>query len=222
MHNSKHLYSSMEDSRTCLTSDSSLPVASIKSVRWTSGNARGSDILRVASASFRTKRSKRRYLSSGCIHAVVTLRGGFMYAGNFMTANNGTAFIRTLRLSPAFVDRYDDAGLRGLFANLLDQIDTTLGRLSCWHSLIAELIKSWPIIQRVGRKTEKKRLAERLLRLSKETQWQQVRAEISDKDMAMLDDIVRARLNRCVRRIQKSLTQRPRRHPHRASSPVRT
>jgi hypothetical protein len=42
-----------------------------------------------------------------------------MYAGNFMTANNGTAFIRALRLSPAFVDRYDDAGLRGLFANLL-------------------------------------------------------------------------------------------------------
>jgi hypothetical protein len=60
-----------------------------------------------------------------------------MYAGNFMTAKNGTAFIRALRLSPAFVDRYDDAGLRGLFANLLDQIDTTLGRLFCWHSLIA-------------------------------------------------------------------------------------
>ena len=114
-------------------------------------------------------RNNPLYLSSGCIHAVVTLRGGFMYAGNFMTANNGTAFIRTLRLSPAFVDRYDDAGLRGLFANLLDQIDTTLGRFSCWHSLIAELIKSWPIIQRVGRKTERKRLAERLLRLSKET-----------------------------------------------------
>jgi hypothetical protein len=88
--------------------------------------------------------------------------------------------------------------------------------------LIVELIKSWPIIQRVGRKTEKKRLAERLLRLSKETQWQQVRAEFSDTDMAMLDDIVRAQLNRGVRRIQKSLTQRPRRHADRASSPVRT
>ena len=144
-----------------------------------------------------------------------------MYAGNFMTANNGTAFIRTLRLSPAFVDRYDDAGLRGLFANLLDQIDTTLGRLSCWHPLIAELIKSWPIIQRVGRKTEKKRLAERLLRLSKETQWHQVCAEFSDTDMAMLDDIVRAQLNRGVRSIQKSITSRPRRHTDRASSPVR-
>jgi len=44
----------------------------------------------------------------------------------------------------------------------------------------SELIKSWPIIQRVGRKTEKKRLAERLLRLSKETRWQQVCAEFSD------------------------------------------
>jgi len=171
-------------------------------------------------------RNNPLYLSSGCIHAVVTLRGGFMYAGNFMTANNGTGFIRTLRLSPAFVGRYDDAGLRGLFANLLDQIDTTLGRLSCWHSLIVELIKSWPIIQRVGRKTETKRLAERLLRLSKETQWQQVRAEFSDTDMAMLDDIVRAQLNRGVnqgvRSIQKPLTQRPRRHTDRASSPVRT
>jgi hypothetical protein len=167
-------------------------------------------------------RNNPLYLSSGCIHAVVTLRGGFMYAGNFMTANNGTAFIRTLRLSPAFVGRYDDAGLRGLFANLLDQIDTTLGRLSCWHSLIAELIKSWPIIQRVGRKMEKKRLAERLLKLSKETQWQQVRAEFSDIDMAMLDDIVRAQLNRGVRSIQRSLTSRPRRHTDRASSPVRT
>jgi hypothetical protein len=110
------------------------------------------------------------YLSSGCIYAVATFRGGFMYARNFMTANNGTAFIRTLRLSPAFVDRYDDAGLRGLFANLLDQIDTTLRRFSCWHSLIAELVNSWPIIQRVVRKTEKNHLAERLLRLSKETQ----------------------------------------------------
>jgi hypothetical protein len=97
-------------------------------------------------------RTNPLYLSSGCIHAVVTLRDGFMYAGNFMTASNGTAFIRTLRLSPAFVRQYDDAGLRGLFANLLDQIDTTLGRLSCWHSSIAELIKSWPIIQRFGRK----------------------------------------------------------------------
>jgi hypothetical protein len=94
-----------------------------------------------------------------------------MYAGNFMTANDGTAFIRALRLSPAFVDRYDDAGLRGLFASLLDQIETTLGRLSCWHSFIAELIKSWPIIQRVGRKMEMKLLAERLLRLPKQTQW---------------------------------------------------
>jgi hypothetical protein len=167
-------------------------------------------------------RNNPLYLSSGHIHAVVTLRGGFMYAGNFMTANNGTAFIRTLRLSPVFVERYDDAGLRGLFANLLDQIDTTLGRLSCWQSLIAELIKSWPIIQRVGRKTEKKRLAERLLRLSKETQWQQVRAEFSDTDMAMLDDIVRVQLNRGVRCIQKSVTQRPRRHTDHASSPVRT
>jgi hypothetical protein len=157
------------------------------------------------------------YLSSGCIHAVVTLRGGFMYAGNFMTANNGTAFIRTLRLSPAFVDQYDDAGLRGLFANLLDQIDTTLGRLSCWHSLIAELIKSWPIIERVGRKTEMKLLAERLLRLPKQTQWQQVCAEFSVTDMATLDDIVRAQLNRGVRGIQKSLTPRPRRHTVRAS-----
>jgi hypothetical protein len=166
-------------------------------------------------------RNNPLYLSSGYIHAVVTLRGGFMYAGNFMTANNGTAFIRTLRLSPAFIDRYDDAGLRGLFANLLDQIDTTLGRLSCWHSLIAELIKSWPIIQRVGRKTEKKRLTERLLRLSKDTQWQQVCAGFSDTDMAMLDDIVRAQLNRGVRSIQKSPTQRPRRHTNRASSPVR-
>jgi hypothetical protein len=145
-----------------------------------------------------------------------------MYAGNFMTANNGTTFIRTLRLSPAFVGRYDDAGLRGLFANLLEQIETTLGRLSCWHSLIAELIKSWPIIQRVGRKTEKRRLAERLLKLSKETQWQQICAEFSDTDMASLDDIVRAQLNRGVRRIQKSLAQRPRRHIDRASSPVRT
>jgi hypothetical protein len=144
-----------------------------------------------------------------------------MYAGNFMTANNGAAFIRALRLSPAFVDRYDDAGLRGLFANLLEQIDTTLGRLSCWHSLIVELIKSWPIIQRTGRKTEKKRLAERLLRLSKESQWQQVSAEFSDTDMAMLDDIVRAQLNRGVRSIQKSITSRPRRHINRASSPVR-
>jgi hypothetical protein len=139
-----------------------------------------------------------------------------------MTANNGTAFIRTLRLSPAFVDRYDDAGLRGLFANLLDQIDTTLGRLSCWHSLIAELIKSWPIIQGIGRKTEMKLLAERLSRLPKQTQWQQVCAEFSDTDMATLDDIVRAQLNRGVRSIQKSLTQRPRRHTVRASSPVRT
>jgi hypothetical protein len=167
-------------------------------------------------------RNNPLYLSSGCIHAVVTLRGGFMYAGNFMTANNGAAFIRALRFSPAFVDRYDDAGLRGLFANLLDQIYTTLGRLSCWHSLIAELIKSWPIIQRIGRKTEKKRLAERLLRLSKESQWQQVCAEFSDTDMAMLDDIVRAQLNRGVRSIQRSITSRPRRHTVRASSPVRT
>lgn len=162
-------------------------------------------------------RNKPLYLSSGCIHAVVTLRGGFMYAGNFMTANNGAAFIRTLRLCPAFVDRYDDAGRRGLFANLLDQIDTTLGRVSCWHSLIAELIKSWPIIQRVGRKTERKRLAERLLGLSKETQWQQVCAEFSDTDMATLDGIVRAQLNRGVRSIQKSLSSRPRRHTDRAS-----
>ena len=167
-------------------------------------------------------RNNPLYLSSGCIHAVVTLRGGFMYAGNFMTANNGTAFIRTLRLSPAFVDRYDDAGLRGLFANLLDQVDTTLGRLSCWHSLIAELIKSWPIIERYGRKTEKKRLAERLLRLSKESPWQQVCAEFSDTDMAMLDDIVRTQSDRSVRRIQKSLTQRPRRRRNRVTSPVRT
>lgn len=167
-------------------------------------------------------RNNPLYLSSGCIHAVVTLRGGFMYAGNFMTANNGTAFIRTLRLSPAFVDRYDDAGLRGLFANLLDQIDTTLGRHSCWHSLIAELIKSWPIIQRVGRKTEKKRLAERLLSLFKESQWQQICAKFSDTDMATLDDIVRVQWSRGGRRIQKSLTQRPRRHRDRASSPVRT
>jgi hypothetical protein len=65
-----------------------------------------------------------------------------MYARNFITANNSIAFIRTLRLSLVFVDRYDDASLQGLFTNLLDQIDTTLRRLSCWHSLIAELIKS--------------------------------------------------------------------------------
>lgn len=140
-------------------------------------------------------RNNPLYLSSGCIHAVVTLRGGFMHAGNFMTANNGPAFIRALRFSPAFVDRYDDAGLRGLFANLLEQIDTTLGRHSCWHSLITELINSWPIVQRIGRRMEKKSLAERLLRLSKESQWQQVCAEFSDTDMTMLDDIVRAQLN---------------------------
>jgi hypothetical protein len=66
-----------------------------------------------------------------CRCDIETLRGGFMYAGNFITANNGLAFIRTPRLSPALVDRYDDASLRGLFANLLDQIDTTLERLSC-------------------------------------------------------------------------------------------
>ena len=148
-------------------------------------------------------RNNPLYLSSGCIHAVVTLRGGFMYAGNFMSANNGTAFIRTLRLSPAFIDRYDGASLRGLFANLVDQIDTTLGRLSCWHSLIAELIMSWPIIERVWRKTERKRVADRLLRLSKESQWQQVYAEFSDADMAMLDGIVRAQLKRSVRHIKK-------------------
>jgi hypothetical protein len=71
------------------------------------------------------------YFSSGYIHAVMTLSGGFIYAGNFMTANNGIAFIRTLRLSPVFVGRYDDTSLRGLFANLLDQIGITLGRLSC-------------------------------------------------------------------------------------------
>ena len=76
-------------------------------------------------------RTNPSYFSSGYIHAVMTLRGGFIYAGNFMTANNGIAFIRTLRLSPVFVGRYDDASLRGLFANLLDQIDITLSRLSC-------------------------------------------------------------------------------------------
>jgi hypothetical protein len=145
-----------------------------------------------------------------------------MYAGNLMTANSGAAFIRALRFSPAFDDWYDDAGLRGLFANLLDQIDTILGRLSCWHSLITELIKSWPIIQRVGRKTETKLLAERLSKLSKQTQWQQVCAEFSDTDMAMLDDILKAQLNRAVESIQKSLSQRRKRHTARASSPVTT
>jgi hypothetical protein len=88
--------------------------------------------------------------------------------------------------------------------------------------LIVELIKSWPIIQRTGRKTEKKRLAERLLRLSKESQWQQICAEFSNTDMAMLDDIVRAQLNRGVRSIQKSITSRLGRHTDRASSPART
>jgi hypothetical protein len=34
-----------------------------------------------------------------------------MYARNFITANNSIAFIRTLRLSLVFVDRYDDASL---------------------------------------------------------------------------------------------------------------
>lgn len=42
-----------------------------------------------------------------------------------MAANNGTASIRALRLSPPLVDQYDDAGLRRLFASLLDQIDTS-------------------------------------------------------------------------------------------------
>ena len=100
-------------------------------------------------------RDRPLYLSSGCIHAVVTLRGGFMYAGNFMTGNNGPAFLRSLRLSPAFVDRYDDPGRRGLVANLLDQVDITAERPPCWLPMVAELVKLWPVVERLGRKSDR-------------------------------------------------------------------
>ena len=54
-----------------------------------------------------------------------------MYAGNFMTADNGPAFVRSLRSSPGLIRRYDEDGRRGLMTNLLDQVDITLDRASC-------------------------------------------------------------------------------------------
>ena len=130
------------------------------------------------------------YLSSGCIHAVVTLRGGFMYAGNFMTPNNSSAFIRSLRVSPAFVRRYDDPGRRGLTTNLLNQVEIGLERQSCWGPMTIELIKSWSVIEGFSKTKDRQRLAEWLRKISNYPEWQQVCAE-SSIDTARLDEIIR-------------------------------
>jgi len=162
------------------------------------------------------------YLSSGCIHAVVTLRGGFMYAGNFMTANNGEAFVRSLRLSPAFVRQYDGPGLRGLMANLLDQVDITLKRLSCWRPMIAELIKSWPTIDRVGQRNEKKVLARQLSEVVKDSWWQKTCAEFCDIDTTRLAEIINEQLNQSARGCQKLHARRFQMPRNCVSSPVIT
>ncbi|KAK4551667.1 hypothetical protein LTR86_010998 [Recurvomyces mirabilis] len=128
------------------------------------------------------------YLSSGTLHVVVTLRGGFMYAGNFMTAGNGPAFVRTLRLSPAFVDRYDESGQRGLIANLIDQVGITLERPSCWLPILTELVESWSVIERIGRASDKKRLAQHLLKVVEDPQWQQECEEGGDLDVPFFAD----------------------------------
>lgn len=135
------------------------------------------------------------YLSSGCLHAVVTLRGGFMYAGNFMTASNGPAFLRSLRLSPAFIERYDNDGRRGLVANVLDQLDVALERSSCWLAMVEELVKSWPAIEGLSqRKSDRTRLAQRVLALSKKPQWQQVNMQCGDLSTTKLDTFINAQL----------------------------
>ena len=145
------------------------------------------------------------YLSSGCLHAVVTLQGGFMYAGNFMTAGNGPGFLRSLRHSPAFVGRYDEAGRRGLMENLIDQVEIALERSSCWTSILGELIVTWPVIERVGQKADKKRIAQHLLRLMEDPRWQRDLVEYSSIDMVKLESIVRSHSHRFVRRSRRRL-----------------
>ncbi|KAK0247731.1 hypothetical protein LTS09_017154 [Friedmanniomyces endolithicus] len=149
-------------------------------------------------------RNKPLYLSSGTLHTVVTVRGGFMYACNLMTAEKGPAVLRSLRLSPAFVDRYGDSGRRGLIANLVDQVDVTLERSSCWLPMVTELVKSWLVIERIGRKSNKKSLAQHLLKVAKDTQWRQEYNKRSDLDVVRLDEIILAQLKRRVGPVSKS------------------
>ncbi|KAK0974375.1 hypothetical protein LTR54_017105 [Friedmanniomyces endolithicus] len=149
-------------------------------------------------------RNKPLYLSSGTLHTVVTVRGGFMYACNLMTAEKGPAVLRSLRLSPAFVDRYGDSGRRGLIANLVDQVDITLERSSCWLPMVTELVKSWLVIERIGRKPNKKSLAQHLLKVAKDPQWRQEYNKRSDLDVVRLDEIILAQLKRRVGPVSKS------------------
>ncbi|KAK0303101.1 hypothetical protein LTR82_017651 [Friedmanniomyces endolithicus] len=149
-------------------------------------------------------RNKPLYLSSGTLHAVVTVRGGFMYACNFMTAEKGPAVLRSLRLSPAFDDRYGDSGRTGLIANLVDQVDITLERSSCWLPMVTELVKSWLVVERIGRKPNKKSLAQHLLKVAKDPQWRQEYNKRSDLDVVRLDEIILAQLKGRVGPVSKS------------------
>ena len=105
------------------------------------------------------------YLGSGCVHAVVTLRGRFMYAWEFMTADIGPAFVRNLRLSPGLIGLYEEPDLQGLIAHPLHQLATTLDRPICWHLMMIELVKSWPIIEGLCRVKDRKNLAQQLYRV---------------------------------------------------------
>lgn len=138
------------------------------------------------------------YLSSGTLHAVVTLRGGFMYAGNFMTASNGPAFLRSFRFSRALVDGYKESERRGLFENLWEQVHITIGRPSCYAPLVTELVESWSVIQEVGRKSDKKYLAQHLHKLVHNPEWQQVRTDCSNAVLTRLDEILSGQYKRRV------------------------
>lgn len=149
-------------------------------------------------------RDRPLMLKSGCLHAVVTLRGGFMYAGNFLTRGDGPAFLRSLRLSPAMVGRYDEDARKGLVQNIVDQLDLTLEctleRPSYWLPMIRELILSWPDLENlVTSSRERKVLAGCFDKLRQDPLFQETLAQCSDLDTTTLRSFVYGKKGRTRR-----------------------
>lgn len=66
------------------------------------------------------------FLPSSCIHAVVTLRGGFMYTVNGIVVSNGGLFLRGLRKTPIGISHREESEISGLVENIIGQFDVTL------------------------------------------------------------------------------------------------
>jgi hypothetical protein len=116
------------------------------------------------------------FIPSGWLHAVITIRGGPMFATNFMTSTCGHSLLRWTRMSPSKIDSYDHDTQRGLAENIIEQFSVTLQSPSdCVQILRYWIDSAESIARRLLTITYKRQLSTKIRTFLKGEIWASVR-----------------------------------------------